>query len=416
MNLPLTTEFRESVGMALQAVGAHKLRSALTLLGVLIGVFSIILVMTALRALQSNLEKQLAQLGSHTFQVQRFPAIQVDGDSETEQEYWRRRRFYLPVARQLSERLKLAQAVGVSADLDVGEASSRFAKTNPDIPLQGLSSEAFETRNLAVTEGRAFSESDVDSSRLFCVLGADLAKKLFPFGSPLGESVRYRGIGYNVVGVLEAKGSMFGRSMDSFMAIPISTALDRYGRERSIQIQIQARDQAHFDDTVEEARAVLRTLRKVPPGQKDDFEIVSNDSIISQFRSLTLVIRTVAGVIASIALLAAGIGIMNIMLVSVTERTREIGIRRAVGAKKRNIMTQFILEAIVLCEIGGIAGVLLGVAAGNLGAMALKTPPVIPWDWALIGLAVCSLVGVVFGTYPAWKAANLDPIESLRYE
>jgi putative ABC transport system permease protein len=160
----------------------------------------------------------------------------------------------------------------------------------------------------------------------------------------------------------------------------------------------------------------MRVLRRVPPGQDDDFEIFSNDSIMSQIQSFTFKVRLGVSLIRSIALLAAGIGIMNIMLVSVTERTREIGIRRAVGAKKRNIMTQFILEAILLCEVGGVIGVGLGIAGGNVLAKLMKLAPVIPVDWALIGLGICSLVGVIFGTYPAHKAANLDPIESLRYE
>ena len=165
-----------------------------------------------------------------------------------------------------------------------------------------------------------------------------------------------------------------------------------------------------------QVRGILRTIRKVPPGKEDDFEILSNDSMIAQFQSLTLAVRLGVAVVSSISLLAAGIGIMNIMLVSVTERTREIGIRRAIGAKKRNIMTQFIMEAVVLCEIGGAAGVVFGILGGNATAYFLKLPPVIPVDWIVIGLAICSVVGIVFGTYPAWKAANLDPIESLRYE
>ncbi|MHB9009158.1 MAG: ABC transporter permease, partial [Limisphaerales bacterium] len=171
-----------------------------------------------------------------------------------------------------------------------------------------------------------------------------------------------------------------------------------------------------YDETVEQVRGILRAVRKVPPGAEDDFEIFSNDSLIAQFKQFTLTVRAVVTVVSSIALLAAGIGIMNIMLVSVTERTREIGIRRAIGAKKRNIMTQFILEAIVLCEVGGVIGVLLGLAGGNLAAYFFKLPPVIPVDWVIFGLAICSVVGIVFGTYPAYKAANLDPIDSLRYE
>jgi len=167
---------------------------------------------------------------------------------------------------------------------------------------------------------------------------------------------------------------------------------------------------------VEEVRGHLRVIRKVPPGEDDDFEIASNDSMIEQFATFTRAVRIGVAIISSIALVAAGIGIMNIMLVSVTERTREIGIRRAIGAKKRNIMTQFIMEAVVLCELGGVVGVALGILGGNATAYFLKLAPVVPVDWIIIGLAICSFVGIVFGTYPAWKAANLDPIESLRYE
>ncbi len=157
-------------------------------------------------------------------------------------------------------------------------------------------------------------------------------------------------------------------------------------------------------------------VRKVPPGKEDDFEIASNDSMITQFNTFTVAVRIGVMVVSSIALLAAGVGIMNIMLVSVTERTREIGIRRAVGAKRRNIMAQFIMEAVVLCEVGGVVGVCLGILGGNATAYFLKLAPVIPVDWIVIGLIMCSIVGIVFGTYPAYKAANLDPIESLRYE
>ena len=178
----------------------------------------------------------------------------------------------------------------------------------------------------------------------------------------------------------------------------------------------QAPDEATYPATVEQVRGILRAIRKVEPGQDDDFELISNDSLVTQFRGLTENLRIGSAVISSIALLAAGVRIMNIMLVSVTERTKEIGIRRAIGAKKRSIMAQFLCEAVVLSEIGGILGVGLGILSGNVISLLLQVPPIIPFDWAAIGLVVCSLVGIVFGTYPAWKAANLDPIESLRYE
>jgi putative ABC transport system permease protein len=209
---------------------------------------------------------------------------------------------------------------------------------------------------------------------------------------------------------------MGGQEQDHVMAVPITTGINPYTSWRSLTLYVQARDQATYDDTVEQVRGILRAARRVPPGEPDDFEISSNDSLIQMFRNMTVAVRVGVAVVSSIALLAAGIGIMNIMLVSVTERTREIGIRRAVGAKKRSIMTQFIMEAIVLCEVGGVIGVVLGILGGNATALFLKLTPVVPVDWILIGLFICSIVGIVFGTYPAWKAANLDPIESLRYE
>jgi len=199
--------------------------------------------------------------------------------------------------------------------------------------------------------------------------------------------------------------------------MPITTGLSRFGRwNRSLNLLVQAKDRASFEQTMDEVRGTMRIIRKTPPGDADDFEFISNASLVAQFNKFTRVVRFGITGVSSVALIAAGIGIMNIMLVSVTERTREIGIRRAVGAKKRNIMTQFILEAVMLCELGGIVGVLLGIAGGNATAFFLKLPAVIPFDWALIGLLICSVVGIVFGTYPAWKAANLDPIDSLRYE
>jgi putative ABC transport system permease protein len=229
--------------------------------------------------------------------------------------------------------------------------------------------------------------------------------------------VKFDGVNYTVVGVLEARGARLGGDQDKFASIPLSTGLNRFGRIwRSLSILVQAPNAQGYDDTVEQVRGILRAARKVAPSAEDDFEVFSNDSLIAQFNGFTRTVRLGVTVVSSIALLAAGVGIMNIMLVAVTERTREIGIRRAVGAKKRNIMTQFIMEAVVLCEIGGVIGVAAGLLGGNAAAYVLKLPPALPVDWAVLGLIICSIVGVAFGTYPAFKAANVDPIESLRYE
>lgn len=406
----------ENLRLALSAVRSHVLRSLLTMLGVMVGVFSIIVTMTSIRILQNGLETQLSQLGSHSFQIQRWPAIQFDGDPETWRRYAARKVFYLEDARHLQQRATLALAIGVLTGIDPGEVSSPYTKTNPNTRGMAVSADAFLTQNWVVAEGRPIAISDEESYRRVCVLGSALAKRLFPHDDALGSRVKYHGVYYQVIGVLESKGAAFGQSQDDFLAIPITTGLERFGRRRSVNIQVQAHNKESYEDTLEQTRSILRVHRKVPPGEEDDFEIISNDSLVSQFRSITRGLRIGSAVIASIALVAAGIGIMNIMLVSVTERTREIGIRRAIGARKDAVLTQFLCEAVVLSQLGGIAGITFGLLAGNVVAIVTKSPPTVPWDWVTHGFLICSFVGIAFGTYPAWKAAQLDPIDSLRYE
>jgi putative ABC transport system permease protein len=409
-------EFHESMRMAIGAIAAHKLRSALTLLGVIVGVFSIIVVMTSMRVLQKNIEEGMSDLGVNTFAISKWPAVYFGGPEGFEK-FWRRKNISLSQARSVKDRATLARNIGIEDDFWGGEIVSKYARTTPDVRLLGGTPGSFPAKNWTVAEGRALTDSDVDGARDVCVLGAKLAETLFPYSSPVGERIKFTGIDYLVIGVLEGKGAALGGNQDNFGVIPITTGMNRYGRIwRTLTILVQSENAESFEDTKEQVRGILRAIRKVPPGKEDDFEVASNDSMISQFRAFTMNVRIGVAVISSIALLAAGVGIMNIMLVSVTERTREIGIRRAIGAKKRNILTQFIMEAIFLCEFGGVIGVVLGILAGNGVAWYFKMPPVLPVDWTILGLVICSVVGVVFGTYPAIKASNLDPIESLRYE
>ena len=409
-------EAKESFSMAMAALTSHKLRSALTLLGVLVGVFSIIVTMTAMRVLKANIEREISQLGAQSFAVKKWPAIYFGGPEGFEK-YWRRQNITLTQGKLVEEKATLADSVGVEGSFWGGQVETRYAKTPPSVQLLGETPGSFPARGWSVEEGRGLTETDVDNARDVCVLGNALAKTVFPFGTAVGERLKINGFNYNVIGVLAAKGGALGGEQDNFAVVPVTTALNRVGRwARSLTILVQARDAASYEDTTEQVRGIMRVARKVPPGVEDDFELFSNNSLISQFDSFTMAVRIGVSVISSIALIAAGIGIMNIMLVSVTERTREIGIRRAVGAKKRNIMTQFIMEAVVLCEVGGVIGVVLGILGGNGVALYMKVPPAIPFDWIVIGLVICSIVGIVFGTYPAYKAANLDPIESLRYE
>ena len=410
-------ETRESAVMAVTAIAAHKLRSGLTLLGVLVGVFSIIVVMTGMRVMQNNIERELSSLGGETFMVRKWPGTFFGVSNGDYEKYWRRKNVTMSDGKRLMEKISVPANIGIEAVFWSGEIKTRYKTSAPMVRLYGETPGSFPAHNWNLAEGRLFMDADVDGSRNVCVLGSGLATNIFPNSSAVGEKIRVDGVDYSVAGVLESRGGAAGGDQDNFVVVPLSTCLNHYGRWwRSLNILVQAPDRASFDATVEEVRAIMRVIRKVPLGKEEDFEIASNNSMIDQFKKFTQSVRIGVAVVSSIALLAAGIGIMNIMLVSVTERTREIGIRRAIGAKKRNIMVQFILEAIVLCEVGGAAGVVLGILGGNLLALLMQLPPVIPVDWVLIGLGICSVVGVVFGTYPAWKAANLDPIDSLRYE
>jgi putative ABC transport system permease protein len=412
----LLAEVRESFLTAMSALAAHKLRSALTLLGVLVGVFSIIVVMTAMRVLQSDIERNISRFGSNTFMVRKWPGVYFGGPEGFEK-FWRRKDITLAQGLQVQQKATLPLSVGLESQFWGGQVETRFKKTAPTVQLFGETPDSFSARNWVAQEGRLLLDMDVDGARDVCVLGGALARNVFPHGSAVGERLKINGYNYVVIGVLEARGAMRGGNQDNFAIVPVTTGLNRFGRwNRSLSLLVQARDQARYDDTVEEVRGILRVVRRVPPGKADDFEVFSNDSMINQFKDFTGKVRLGVALVSSIALLAAGIGIMNIMLVSVTERTREIGVRRAVGAKKRNIMTQFIMEAVVLCEVGGAFGVVFGILGGNVLAYFLKLTPVIPVDWTILGLIICSIVGVIFGTYPAYKAANLDPIESLRYE
>jgi putative ABC transport system permease protein len=289
-------------------------------------------------------------------------------------------------------------------------------KTNPNVQIMGEVPDGIPANNWSIRDGRSFTDNDQTYSGSVVILGPDVEKKIFPRGGAIGSEIKIQGERYTVIGIFEPKGGSLGGNADNFVAIPLSSFLNHFGKIRSLNIMIKAKSPEVFDECMEEARMALRTVRKVEPGKDDDFAIFSNDSLISTFNEFTQYVKMGIGFISFISLLAAGVGIMNIMLVSVTERTKEIGLRKSVGARKGNILSQFMTEAIVLCQMGGLVGIGLGVLGGNLAAIAFSMPPVFPIDWAIIGFLLCAFIGVVFGVYPAWKAANLDPIEALRYE
>ncbi len=406
----------EIIVIALNAIRMNKLRSALTLLGVVVGVFSIIGVMTAVQVLQNSIESGLSNLGTNTFQIQKFPILFTGGHDQWEK-FRRRKDITLAQGEYVRDHMTLAKYVAIEAgSWGISVQTLSGEKTNPNVQIMGEVPDGIPANNWSIRDGRSFNDNDQRYSGNVVILGPDVEKKIFPRGGAIGSEIKIQGERYTVIGIFEPKGGSLGGNADNFVAIPLSSFLNHFGKIRSLNIMIKAKSAEVYDECMEEARMALRAARKVEPGKDDDFAIFSNDSLISTFNEFTQYVKMGIGFISFISLLAAGVGIMNIMLVSVTERTKEIGLRKSVGARKGNILSQFIVEAVVLCQMGGLVGIGLGVLGGNLAAVAFSMPPVFPVDWAIIGFLLCAFIGVVFGVYPAWKAANLDPIEALRYE
>jgi putative ABC transport system permease protein len=406
----------EIIKLAFSTIKNNKLRASLTLLGIVIGVFSIVAIMTLLNALQAGIEGGLSELGSNTFQIQKYPAIEVGGPG-SDKKYRNRPDITYNEGVRLIETATVYGSISLEDYVYNKVFKTDRDQTNPNNYVGGITPEYLDCNNKKVMWGRFVTQFDVQNANPVCVIGMDVVDKLFPNEYPLDKSVVLDGHPFKVVGVIEPQGQNFGASSDNFALVPITSMHQIYGKNnRSINIAIQAESTELFPETMENVINVMRVIRKVPPGQEDNFSIYSNESLIGEVNNFTQYFKYGAGFISFIALLAAGVGIMNIMLVSVTERTREIGIRKAIGAKSGSILMQFLIEAIILCELGGIVGIILGIIAGNLVGIFLSSPVIIPYDWAIIGLIVCSAVGIIFGVYPAHKASKLNPIDALRYE
>ncbi len=406
--------FSEILRLAIDSLKANKLRSGLTMLGIAVGVFSVIGVMTVISGLRSQIESGLNVLGANSFQFSKYPAINF---SDPRQRFANRRDINYAQAARFKE--LMGDSAQVSLMLRRGGRVAIYLdrRTNPNVILGGGDENFVTSRNYEIAAGRNLGPDDVEFGRAVVVLGDELTKKLFINENPLGRMVRIDGQAYTVVGLMAPKGSSFGQSQDNFALTPITQFLESYGRAgRSISVNVQSADQAGLAATQETAVGTMRLVRSLDPEDPNDFEIFSNETLIESFNKIAGIVAVGAFVISAIALLASGVGVMNIMLVSVTERTKEIGIRKSIGAKKRNILSQFLIEAVVLSMVGGFAGIAVGVIGGNVVASLLNASAIFPWGWALTGMLVCSAIGIGFGYYPAWKAASLDPIEALRYE
>jgi len=406
--------FDQLFSISFQSILNNKLRTSLTILGVVVGIFSIIVIMTIITMLQNSIEDGLAMLSKNTFQIQKFDAMQGPGHDRSQRN---RKDITIDEANRLKELLTQALYVGAEQWQSGKVVKYGNLETNPNVHVGGQTIDAMRTNDFNVEYGRDFRESDIQYSADVCILGKEVVEKIFPNMDPLNQIVRVDNKPLRVIGLMEKQPEMFGESHDNYVLIPITTWQSIYGKYgRSVNIMVTAPSAESYDDVIESAIGHFRKIRKVEAGEPDDFSIFSNESMITQVNDITGPIKIGALAVSLVALIAAGVGIMNIMLVSVTERTREIGIRKAVGARKSSILTQFLIEAIILCLVGGAVGIIIGIAIGNLAGSFLSAQFAIPLDWVIIGISMCIIVGLIFGTYPAYKAANLDPIESLRYE
>ncbi len=402
---------RESTGIALTAIRANKLRSFLTLLGTIIGVASVIAVISFVEGLNRFVADKLIDAGSNVFVVDKYGFI-------TSNEAWEQAQKRPDITPEDADALRagVQHAKMVVAHSSTVERIHYRAKHVDGVNVRGDGPGYEVISDYTIAEGRHLGEIDDQHRQLACVLGPEVADDLFPGADPIGKQIRIGEQTYRVVGVTRAKGKMLGQSQDRFAVIPIRT-FQKYKAERgSIEINIKSLDQAALPVAIQEARNILRGRRHIAPGKPDNFGITTADTWLEFYRTLTGGIFVVMIGVASIALVVGGIVIMNIMLVSVTERTREIGVRKALGARRRDILTQFLVEATTLSLAGGLIGILLGVGLALVVGAISPLPAGVNGFAIVLGIAMSSLVGIFFGSYPAFLAAKLDPIEALRYE
>lgn len=401
--------------LAYDSLRANFLRSSLTILGVSIGVFSVVAVMTTLSAVRQSIDTGLSSFGTNVMQISRDPALRLDGGPR-----WQRGRP--PISpRQAQEFKQYMDEEGIPTTLsstDRGErARYRDLRTQPRISIVGTNENYLLTHKYELEYGRNISPADVEFNRSVTVIGSELLEELFPHEDPIGKVIKMDGDRYEVIGVLKKRGDNFGQSMDGVGLIPITKFVqNNWHRWRSMDLAVQAPSPEAMANVEDVATGYMRLVRELDPENPNNFEITSNESLQATFAEIAVIVGTAGLLISAIALVCAGIGIMNIMLVSVTERTREIGVRKSLGARKVGILYQFLLEAVFLSELGAFAGIMGGFVVGNIVAVQLKASMIVPWFWIGAAILVCSLIGIGFGLLPALRASNLKPVDALRYE
>lgn len=406
----------DGLKIALESVTVNKLKAGLTLLSISIGVFAIIAFGAIIDSLNNAVTGEMAALGENSFAVSRMPSITFGGSS------WRKYRKRKPItysqAKEFKDRMMLSSVVSIHSSAGGKIVKHGNLETDPDVSLIGCDADYFITNNVQVETGRAFSDADIEFNKRVAIIGLDVQKEIFPGLDPVGSDMVLGNQSYTVIGVLKEKGAMLGNSQDNQVIVPISDFLKHFAQrwEESVQITVRAVNNEMLDATIDEAIGHLRVLRDVQPWEDNSFELSTNESLSDQFSSLTKYLQYLGLVIGIFSLIAAGIGIMNIMLVSVKERTREIGVRKAVGAKRNWILFQFVVESVTLCQLGGLFGIILGIGAAWMFSANFGFAMQVPVPWIIVSIVFCTIIGVFFGAYPAWKAAQLDPIEALRYE
>ena len=409
--------FAEYIRQALEALRASPLRSALTLLGMVVGVFSVIASVTAVKVLEAYFNDTFRGMGANTFYVQKTEGGVQMGPRDPSQR--NRPNLTYEDLELLQRRARLPLSIGPDGWFSNTKVSADGKETDPNVNVRGINQDWAVNNGFEIAEGRFLTTDDVRYARPVVVLGAPVATRLFDGVRAVGKTVRVDGARYQVIGVFEKKEAFMGNAPDNIVMAPITRLFDVYGSpDRNISFDVRAPSAPLLQATIDEVTGHLRAIRKVRPQDDNNFGVVTNDALRGPIDSFTGSLTIGGAAVGLIALLAAGIGIMNIMLVSVTERTREIGIRKSLGAKRRDVLAQFLIETLVLCQLGGLLGIALGAAGGNL--MLLLAPGsfrlAFPWLWAGVAVIGVTLVALLFGVYPAYKAATLRPVDALRHE